>query len=32
MDELTVEIRNENEVWVQFQNYLAGQKAKVPVA
>jgi Rieske Fe-S protein len=31
MDELEVEIRNENEVWVKFQNFLAGHEEKIPV-
>jgi menaquinol-cytochrome c reductase iron-sulfur subunit len=30
LDELTVEIRNENEVWVKFQNYRAGVAHKIP--
>ncbi|HMJ89583.1 MAG TPA: Rieske 2Fe-2S domain-containing protein [Candidatus Acidoferrum sp.] len=30
LDELTVEIRNTNEVWVKFQNYRAGVTAKIP--
>ena len=32
MDVLAVEIRNEKEVWVQFQNFQAGQSLKIPVA
>ena len=31
LDELEVEIRNELEVWVKFQNYRAGIAGKVPV-
>jgi menaquinol-cytochrome c reductase iron-sulfur subunit len=31
MDTLEVEIRNEREVWVKFQNFRAGQAEKVPV-
>jgi len=31
MDELTVEIRNEDEVWVRFQNFQPGQEHKVPI-
>jgi menaquinol-cytochrome c reductase iron-sulfur subunit len=31
LDELEVEIRNENEVWVKFQNFRAGREAKIPV-
>jgi Rieske Fe-S protein len=30
LDELEVEIRNENEVWVKFQNFQAGQAKKTP--
>src|ERR1043166_8169337 len=30
LDELVVEIRNESEVWVKFQNYQAGQAKKLP--
>ncbi len=30
LDELTVEVRNENEIWVKFQNYRAGVTGKVP--
>jgi menaquinol-cytochrome c reductase iron-sulfur subunit len=30
LDELTVEIRNENEVWVKFQNYRAGVAERIP--
>jgi len=30
LDELEVEIRNENEVWVKFQNFLAGSAEKIP--
>ena len=32
MDSLTVELRNQTEIWVQFQNFIAGQKAKIPTA
>jgi Rieske Fe-S protein len=32
LDELPVEIRNENEVWVRFANYLAGHEKKIPIA
>lgn len=32
MDSLAVELRNGNEVWVQFQNFQTGRSAKVPVA
>jgi Rieske Fe-S protein len=32
MDTLEIEIRNHNEVWVKFQNYVAGHKAKIPTA
>lgn len=31
LDELEVEIRNENEVWVKFRNFRAGHKEKVAV-
>lgn len=31
MDELEVEIRNETEVWVRFQNFQPGQEHKVPI-
>jgi menaquinol-cytochrome c reductase iron-sulfur subunit len=31
LDELRVEIRNQHEVWVNFQNFLAGHEAKIPV-
>jgi len=30
LDELKVEIRNQTEVWVKFQNFLAGEAAKLP--
>jgi menaquinol-cytochrome c reductase iron-sulfur subunit len=30
MDELEVEVRNESEVWVRFQNFIAGHKEKIP--
>lgn len=29
LDSLAVEIRNESEVWVEFQNFLPGQTAKI---
>ena len=32
LDELVVEIRNESEVWVKFESYLAGRREKVRVA
>ncbi|MFO1498910.1 MAG: Rieske (2Fe-2S) protein [Verrucomicrobiota bacterium] len=32
LDELQVEIRKETEVWVKFQNYLAGHEKMIPVA
>ena len=31
LDELTVEIRNDSEIWVRFQNFRAGVKQKIPV-
>jgi menaquinol-cytochrome c reductase iron-sulfur subunit len=31
LDELGVEIRNGDEIWVKFQNYRAGVKEQVPV-
>jgi len=31
LDELEVEIRSDNEVWVKFQNFRAGEKEKIPV-
>lgn len=31
LDELEVEVRNENEIWVKFRNFRAGQKEKTPV-
>lgn len=31
LDELELEIRNESEVWVKFQNYRAGVAERVPV-
>lgn len=31
MDALAVEIRNGDEVWVRFQNFLPGREEKVPV-
>ena len=30
MDELEAEIRNGTEVWVKFQNFLAGEAVKIP--
>jgi Rieske Fe-S protein len=30
LDELEVEVRNESEVWVKFQNYRAGVKERIP--
>jgi menaquinol-cytochrome c reductase iron-sulfur subunit len=30
MDELEVEVRNDSEVWVRFQNFVAGHKEKIP--
>jgi menaquinol-cytochrome c reductase iron-sulfur subunit len=30
LDELEVEVRNESEVWVKFQNYRAGVAQKIP--
>lgn len=32
LDTLAVEVRNEKEVWVKFENYQTGHKEKVPVA
>jgi menaquinol-cytochrome c reductase iron-sulfur subunit len=32
MDALEVELRNNSEVWVKFQNFVAGHKGKIPVA
>src|SRR5688572_24345168 len=32
LDTLEVEVRNEKEVWVKFQNFEAGKAEKVPVA
>lgn len=31
MDELAVEIRNQNEVWVRFLNFKAGTASRIPV-
>jgi len=31
LDELQVEIRNESEIWVRFQNFRAGIKEQIPV-
>jgi hypothetical protein len=32
MDSLQVELRNEREIWVKFENFKAGRADKVPVA
>jgi menaquinol-cytochrome c reductase iron-sulfur subunit len=32
LDELEVQIRNDSEVWVKFENFLAGHEQKIPVA
>ncbi len=32
LDTLDVEIRNGTEIWVRFQNFQPGEKAKIPVA
>jgi menaquinol-cytochrome c reductase iron-sulfur subunit len=32
LDSLDVEVRNEAEVWVKFQNFLAGRHEKTPVS
>jgi Rieske Fe-S protein len=32
LDALEVELRNEKEVWVKFQNFQAGRAEKIPVA
>ena len=32
LDGLQVEIRNEKEVWVKFQNFQTGHSEKIPVA
>jgi menaquinol-cytochrome c reductase iron-sulfur subunit len=32
LDELEVQIRNDNEVWVKFENFLAGHEKRIPVA
>ncbi len=32
LDALQVEVRNDDEVWVRFQNFLAGEKEKIPLA
>ena len=32
LDSLSVEVRNDNEVWVAFQNFVPGHKEKIPVA
>ena len=32
LDSLDVELRNEKEIWVKFQNYQAGKREKIPVA
>jgi hypothetical protein len=31
LDALDVEVRNEKEVWVKFQNFEAGKAEKIPV-
>lgn len=31
LDALEVAVRNENEIWVKFQNFQAGHKEKIPV-
>jgi menaquinol-cytochrome c reductase iron-sulfur subunit len=31
MDELEVEVRNGDEIWVRFQNFLPGQEERIPV-
>jgi menaquinol-cytochrome c reductase iron-sulfur subunit len=31
LDELAVEIRGEGEVWVRYQNFLAGHEKKIPI-
>jgi hypothetical protein len=32
MDELESEVRNDSEVWIRFQNFIAGHKEKIPAA
>jgi menaquinol-cytochrome c reductase iron-sulfur subunit len=32
LDSLEIELRNEKEIWVRFQNYEAGKAQKIPVA
>lgn len=32
LDSLAVEVRNGNEIWVRFQNFLSGRVAKTPAA
>ncbi len=32
LDELAVEIRNNTEIWVRFQNFRAGHAEKIPIA
>jgi menaquinol-cytochrome c reductase iron-sulfur subunit len=32
MDTLRVELRNEHEIWVEFQNFVTGHAEKIPVA
>lgn len=32
MDELTVEVKNQSEIWVHFQNFRSGTHAKIPEA
>jgi len=31
LDELAVEIRNGNEIWVRFQNFRTGVHSSIPV-
>lgn len=31
MDELAVEVRNGDEIWVRFENFLPGREEKIPV-
>jgi menaquinol-cytochrome c reductase iron-sulfur subunit len=32
LDALEVEIRNQSEIWVKFQNFIAGHAEKIPVS
>ena len=32
LDSLAAEVRNDNEVWVKFENFQPGHKEKIPVA